>query len=114
MISGVPVDVLRPIMGQPDRLGNHTITGYSRETVANVLVAPGATDDMEAARPEGVTVAFTLHFPKGYTSSLDGCSVELPPPWEGTYHVIGNPQPYIDANTPTPWHMAAEVERAHG
>ena len=114
MISGTTVEVLRPITGNADRLGNAVVDAWESETVANVLVAPGATADLDASRPEGVTVAFTLHFPKGYTSSLEGCLVELPAPWSGTYRVVGNPRPYMDVNTPTPWHMPVEVEEAHG
>lgn len=113
MIKGVTVTVKTPVAGAADRFGNATYT-YTSETVANVLVAPGATRDLDAARPEGVTVAYTLHFPKSFTASLEGCIVTLPAPWAGDYRVIGDPKPYIDANTPTPWHLPAEVEAAHG
>lgn len=114
MISGTEVTVLRP--GEPtlDRFGNEVPGELPRETVDDVLVVPGATEDMEASRPEGVTVAFTLHFPKGYDRPLEGCSVELPAPWEGTYRVVGDPRPYMDDNTPTRWHMPVMVEQSHG
>lgn len=113
MIKGVSVTVKTPSYGASDRFGNAIVT-YSSETVANVLVAPGATNDLEASRPEGVTVAYTLHFPKTFTGSLEGCIVTLPAPWAGDYRVVGNPKPYIDANTPTEWHTPVEVEAAHG
>ena len=114
MIRGVTVDILRPVAGVRDRFGNSTTASVKRETVSNVLVAPGATTDLEASRPDGVEVAYTLHFPRWYVDSLEGCSIELPEPWAGVYRVIGDPKPYIDANTPTPWHMPVEVERANG
>lgn len=114
MIRGVSVDVMRPVAGVRDRFGNATVGSVSTETVSNVLVSPGSTLDLEASRPEGVEVAYTLHFPRWYVDSLKGCSVELPEPWAGVYRVIGDPKPYIDANTPTPWHMPVEVERANG
>ena len=114
MISGTTVTVLRPTITGTDRFNAPTYGTPTEETVANVLVAPGATADLEASRPEGVTVAYTLHFPKTYTASLEGCSVVLPAPWTGTYRVIGDPRPYMDANTPTPWHLPVEVEAAHG
>lgn len=115
MIKGVTVTVVRPTYKQdPDRFGNPIEDTPVEETVDDVLVAPGSTGDIEAARPQGVTVAYTLHFPKGYDASLEGCSVELPAPWTGTYRVIGDPRPYIDANTPTAWHLPVEVEAAHG
>jgi len=115
MIKGVTVTVLRPTATGTDRFGN-PITSTVPETVANVLVSPAATSDMEASRPEGVKVAYTLHFPKAYTAGLEGCTVELPAPWanEGGYKVIGDPRPYMDANTPTPWNRQVEVEAAHG
>ena len=113
MISGVTVTVKRRVLVGYDRL-NDPIYGSSSEEVGNVLVVPGATSDMEASRPEGVTVAYTLHFPKGFADSLEGCVVALPAPWAGDYKVIGDPKPYIDADTPTPWHTTVEVEAARG
>lgn len=110
-ISGIAVTVLRPSRSV-DRLGNEVDGEPEREPVDNVLVAPGPTADMEAARPDGVTVALTLHFPKTYTASLEGCSVEMPEPWEGTYRVIGNPMPYM--RSPGPWNRPVEVEASHG
>lgn len=87
---------------------------YEPEEVRGVLVAPGATKELEAEREDGVSVAFTLHFPKSYEKGLRGCKVKLPKPWGGTYRVIGDPKPYMDVNTPTRWHMPVEVEAAHG
>lgn len=114
MITGISVVILRPTEDGTDRLGNPVKGEPERQTVGNVLVSPGATSDMEAARPDGTVVAYTLHFPKTYTGSLRNCEVELPAPWEGTYRVIGDPREYIDANTPTNWHMPVEVEDANG
>lgn len=114
MIRGVTVTVKRPGAGTADRFNNIVPGTPTVETVDNVLVAPGATSDLEASRPEGVRVAYTLHFPKTYTDSLEGCTVVLPAPWAGEYKVIGDPRSYIDANTPTSWHIPVEVEAAHG
>lgn len=120
MIRGVDVTVTHPTVKtvdnakQLDRFGNHVPGTPVTETVHDVLVSPGATSDLEASRPEGVRVAYTLHFPKSYTGTLEGATVTLPAPWTGVYRVIGDPREYIDANTPTPWHMPVEVEVAHG
>lgn len=114
MISGVTVTVLRPNTSGVDRFNNPIAAEPPRETVSNVLVVPGATEDLAASRPEGVSVAYTLHFPKSYTSDLEGCSVELPQPWSGVYAVVGKPGRYILKNTPTAWDMAVEVGAAHG
>ena len=114
MINGETVTVIRPTKTGVDALNNPVYGEPTREVVSNVLIAPGGTSDFEAARPEGVTVSCTLHFPKTYTDDLEGCSVELPAPWAGTYHVIGKAQPYIDENTPGLWDRQCEVTAAHG
>lgn len=113
MIKGASVVVHSPIAGVADRFGN-AIETWTDSTVDDVLIVPGATADLEASRPEGVRVAYTLHFPKSFIGSLEGCKITLSAPYGGTYRVIGNPGAYMDENTPTPWHMAVEVEAAHG
>lgn len=112
---GVEVEVIpQTTATNPDRFGNAVHTDGTAVKVQDVLVAPGSTDSLDASRPEGAQVAYSLHFPKTYTGPLEGCKVKLPAPWAGTYRVIGDPRPYIDANTPTRWHMPVEVEAAHG
>ena len=114
MIRGVDVTVLRPNPTGRDRLNNVTYGEPVREPVRNVLIDSPNPQDMEAARQDGVTLALTLRFPKGYSASLRGCSVELPAPYGGTYRVVGDPKPLLDANCPTQWHMDVNVEVAHG
>ena len=113
MIRGVDVTVMRPYDSGTDRF-NNAVYGMTGESVGNVLVAPGATNDLEASRPEGAHVDYTLHFPRDYVDDLEGCDVLLPAPWSTYCHVIGKPQKYIDANTPTPWNYPVECEVAHG
>lgn len=120
-MMGTSVTVRYPVAYETDRFGNTEYvygpvgsTGADVEVVDNVLVAPAATEDMEAARPEGVTASYTLHFPKTYNGALEGCMVTLPAPWAGDYMVVGAPSPYMDVNTPTSWHMQVTVESAHG
>lgn len=113
MLKGTEVTVIRPSATGYDRL-NNPVVEFTEESVSNVLVSPGSTDDMAASRPEGVTVAYTLHFPKSYTNDLEGCKVTLPSPWTGTYEVVGKPGRYMQENTPTPWNMPVEVAAAHG
>lgn len=114
MIRGVTVTVLRPAPSGRDRLGNPAYGEPTSEVVADVLVQPGATGDMEAARPAGVTVALTLHFPKAYAAPLEGCEVVLTGEHAGTYRVIGDPKPYMEGLCPTRWNRTVEVEEAHG
>lgn len=112
MLSLIPteaVTVLRPSVERDD-LGEITEREPAREE-ARCVVCPGATSDMDATRPEGVTVAYTLHFPKTYAGSLRGCSVEVR---GARYDVVGDPQRTTDAATPGPWNLAVEVTRADG
>lgn len=112
MLSLIPTEavaVIRPTVERDD-LGEPVFGEPTREDV-DCVVCPGATADMDATRPEGVTVAYTLHFPKTYAGSLRGCSVEV----RGTrYDVVGDPQRTIAAATPGPFDMAVEVTRADG
>lgn len=112
MLSLIPTEgvaVIRPTV-ELDDLGEPTFGEPTREEV-RCVVCPGATSDMDATRPEGVTVAYTLHFPKTYSGSLRGCSVEV----RGTrYDVVGDPQRTTDAATPGPWNLPVEVTRSDG
>lgn len=109
LIPTEAVTVIRPTAGRDD-LGEPVETGTSREAV-RCVVCPGATSDMDATRPEGVAVAYTLHFPKTYSGSLRGCSVEV----RGeTYDVVGGPQRTTEAATPGPFNLTVEVTRADG
>ena len=110
LISGVDVTVTRRVETGADRY-NAPVYGEEAETVANVLPQPGATSDLDASRPEGARVAMTFHFPKSYAKSLKGCTVTY---GGRDYRVIGDPQPYLDANTPGEWDRAAECEAVDG
>ena len=110
MIFGETVTVIRPVVTR-DELGEPVEDEPTREAVENVLVAPGSTADMDETRPQGVSVVFTLHFPKGYGKPLRGCSVEVR---GGAYEVVGDPQPYTESNVPGPWSMPVEVTRHDG
>lgn len=93
-----------------DEVGD--VVGEIEETEeVRVVVCPGATADLDASRPNGVKVAYTLHLPKGYGRSLRGCTAVV----RGeAYAVVGDPQPYTDANTPGGYSLPAEVARADG
>lgn len=110
LIQGETVTVIRREV-ERDELGEPSSERVTRETVGNVVVAPGSTSDLDASRPEGVTVSFTLCFPKFYGGDLRGCSVEV----RGTeYSVVGDPQRYTPENTPGDWNLTAEVTRTDG
>lgn len=110
LIAGEPVAVLRPVAGR-DELGEPTYGEPEREEVADVIVAPGSTSDLDESRPEGVTASYTLCFPKTYDRPLRGCSVVV----RGeTCRVVGDPRPYTPANTPGAHNYTVEVTRADG
>lgn len=112
LLPSTSVTVLRPNpTGATDPFGAPVEGEPVEEAVDGALVTPGATADLDASRPEGVRVAYTVHFPKGYGKSLRGCSVVIG--GEG-YRVIGDPKPYMGDGVPGPWDMAAEVEAVDG
>ena len=112
MVSLIPdeeVEVIRE-SSKLDDLGEPIGLEASREAV-RCVVCPGSTSDLGADRPNGVQVAYTLHFPKTYRGDLRGCSVEV----RGeTFSVVGDPMRTAEAATPGPWNMAVEVARAEG
>ena len=110
LIRGEAVTVKRAAATY-DELGEPTTVETTTETVAGVLVAPGATADLDSTRPNGATVAFTLHFPKTYGGDLKDAVIGV----RGIdCKVVGDPQRYAGENTPGEWDMAVEVTRTDG
>lgn len=110
MIRSEQVVVIRPIETGRDSM-NEPVYEWQDEAPVSVVVAPGATADLDASRPEGSSVVMTLHFQKSYTKSLRGCKVRV----RGTeYSVIGDPQPYMGANTPGLYNRPVSVKRVVG
>lgn len=110
LLPGEAVTVLRPSVTRDD-LGEPTFGEPTREPVSPVLVQPGSTADLGAERPNGDSVAYTLHFPKSYHASLRGCQVEV----RGeALDVVGDPRPLSDELTPGPYDRVVEVRRADG
>lgn len=89
-----------------------TDNGYSTPAdVANVVIDPYTYDEMDETRPDGITSSFTLHFPRGYSGDLRGALVTV----RGKeYRVVGDPQPYTEANVPGSWTMPVKVVRHDG
>ena len=111
MIRGETVTVLAPIAAGEDDLGN-AVLEWEQSEVRDVLVAPGASADAIAStRPDGVTVEYTLHFPKTFAGALRGCDVIV----RGKRcRVVGSPDRYTESNCPTRWNMSCEVKRVEG
>lgn len=82
--------------------------------VSGVLIAVGSTSDLaDSNRPEGVSVAYTLYFPKTFdaSESLRGKRIKVYGDW---YEVIGDPKPWLNPMTPTDWNRVVEVSATHG
>ena len=110
LISGETVTVLRPVRTR-DELGEPGATVWEPQEVGDVVVCPGATSDLDASRPDGVEVAFTLCFPKSFAGSLRGCRAKV----RGeVFGIVGDPKPYTAANTPGDWNLTAEAARCDG
>lgn len=110
LLIGEQIAVIRKAITY-DELGEPMYEDITTEVVDNVIVQPGSTNDLDSTRPNGVEVHYTLHFPKTYTDSLKGCSVEV----QGTtYDVIGDPKPWMDDNTPGDYNRTVEVGVANG
>ena len=104
-----PITIYRTEVSYDD-LGEPVGAKTTTETLG-VLVCPGATSDLDETRPYGVTVAYTLHFPKTYTQPLKDCLIDV----RGVeYKVIGDPKPYTPENTPGAFNLTVEVTRTDG
>lgn len=79
--------------------------------VENVLVAPGARHDLDAERPEGTEILYTLYFPKTFTTLLEGAGVKVRGEW---LRVVGHPDYFDPTFCPTYWNQVVEVAATHG
>lgn len=93
-----------------DDLGDLVADETTSTDVACVVV-PGSTSELDAMRPNGVVVSYTVHFPKTWKASLRDAQVVV----RGVaYQVVGDPQPYTDGNCPGDYDRPVEVTRTDG
>lgn len=112
MLTGETVIVSRRVEAGLDRF-KEPVYQFVPTPVEDVLVAPGPRNDLpDGNRPDGVMVAWTCHFPKTFTGSLRGAMVKVRD--DELRKVIGDPQPYTDANTPGRWNRPVELEGTDG
>lgn len=112
MIHGEQITITRRQTTGRDGF-NNPITTTSSETVDNVLIAPGSqSNNTDSLHPEGVTVAYTLYFPRSWEyKSLRGCTIRI----DGIdYTVIGDPRPWDGGMTPTQWNLVVTVSDKRG
>lgn len=111
-LHGESITLLSRVQDGADAF-NTPVWRTESETVTDVLVAPGGqSNSSDGLRPDGVTVAFTLCFPRAWAyRSLKGASVLI----DGrAYRVIGDPRPLDGGLTPTRWNMQVEVKAEEG
>ena len=108
LLKGETVTVIRTYKTYED---GYPVVKEATDIVENALVHPGITSDLnEGNRPDGVTVAFTVGFPKTYQQDLRGAFVVI----DGRrYSVVGDPQPCCE-NCPTAWNRNVEVSAVEG
>ena len=112
LLQGERVVVERVVSPGVDAFGDPLPGQWIPETVDDVLVAPGGRTDLDATRPEGVEVKWTLHFPKGYPATLRGARVVVR--GQEPAFVVGDPQHYTAENTPGAWSMPVELTAVRG
>lgn len=113
MIRGERVRVERPVDTGETTPGGNAVVEWVGEDVDDVLVAPGPRNDLvESTRPDGVRIAWTLHFPKGYPATLRGARISVR--GQDPCRVVGDPQHYTEANTPGRWSMPVELAGREG
>jgi len=116
MIRGVTVSVELRDRSARDSFGNDAEAYQPPVDVPDVLVEGGSCSELDATRPEGVKVAYTLRFPKAWTDPMRGARVTLPAPfgWGNPYKAVGALTLLIEGNVPGRWNGTLEVEAADG
>lgn len=110
-MHGEKVVIKQRIQDGTDDL-NNPIWRYSDIDVENVLVAPGASQDaIDSTRPDGVTVKYTLYFPKTFSGRLEHSKIVVR---DETLDVVGSPRHFDSVNCPTEWWMVVEIGAANG
>lgn len=110
-MKSISIKVLRPEIIGKDALGEDICELVPEPDEVLVLTTPGKVAELDATRPEGVLVTWTIHFPKDYVLSLRDCWIEMS---GNRYRVIGDPQPYMPENTPGLFNRPVEVEVVDG
>lgn len=83
------------------------------EQIDDVLVSPaGQSNATDAGRPDGVTVAYDLCFPRAwqYKPLKDAVALIDGHPYE----VVGDPRPLHGGMRPTRWNMTVRVTDTRG
>ena len=111
MITGRTVTVVLRVENGRDAF-NMPVWDEAAQDVDNVLVAPASTEDLAGlGRPDGDETVIVAHFPKTWSGSLRGAVLVV----DGRrFEVVGDPQPYMAANTPGAWNRPVHARLVEG
>lgn len=110
--EGRSIDVRLASFDQKDDYGNAVKNLLNPIRVSDVLIAPGdTTDDREDGRPNGITIAYTLYFPKSSNMKLRGAEIVI----DGeAFEVVGDPRPYPPELVPGSRNLVVKVVKHDG
>lgn len=111
MIRGTTVTLYERTQTGTDAYGSPVYT-ETPTAVDDVLVGEpesGVVPDL--LEPRGVRTSYTIALRKGDAHAWEGCRVDLPEPFGGSYYVSGGPTAGIPANVPTRWNAKVRVTR---
>lgn len=109
LIAGETVTIISYPVDR-DEIGEPTYGEPVRTEVPGCFVQPGSTSDMDATRPDGVTVAATVYM-RDPGFNLRGCELEV----RGRlYEVVGDPFQSTPGNVPGGRNLQVEVTWADG
>ena len=110
MLRGVSVTVVRRTLAGRDGQGRPAYEEV-RQVVDDVLTSPASssgesTQDSAPERRGGSLTRRRFDFPKTFSGSLAGCSIEY---GGRSWRVVGDPEPYLDHLTPGPFNRPVEA-----
>lgn len=111
-MRGEKITITRSMSTGTDAFGM-PVSVESTEIVDDVLIAPGSEQNSsDSTHPEGITVAYTLYFPRSWQfNSLRGALITID---DIDYTVIGDPRPYKGGVQPTRWNLVVQVSDRRG
>lgn len=113
MMRGETVTIIRRLPAGHDPTTNDETFTTVEEQVGDVLCMPGTgSNATDSTRPDGVTVAWTLCFPRTWPyHSLRGALIRV----RGADHrVVGDPHPVDGGMSPTRWNMTVPLADTRG
>lgn len=93
--------------GGKDHFGNETYEYSVPIAVEGCMFAPTSTQDLSAARPDGVEISATAYFPRGWAQQLRGALVSVDK--QCWLYVVGAPVGYPKEMLPKGFKFECQV-----